>query len=286
MRQPVVLDFDGSVAPLPDELRVPLADWQEAVRFGCGNNTFRALARHLATQLPASHGPVLTGSGDFHHVSAILLERLAIATPIDVVVLDNHPDNMRFPFGIHCGSWVRRVAALPQVRHVHVVGISSGDLRLVNSWAHYWAPLLAGKLTYWCVDVDVRWASVVRVAHAFRHFADIGLLLEHFTAEMHASEAPCYLSIDKDVLSRATCQTNWDQGQMTVGDALTVVDILQRRLIGSDVTGELSAADYHTWWKRWLSALDHQKAVGVPDVRRAKGQHAAVNRLLLAALGQ
>jgi hypothetical protein len=53
---------------------------------------------------------------------------------------------------------------------------------------------------------------------------------------------------------------------MTVGDALTVVDILQRRLIGSDVT--LSAADYHTWWKR--GALDHQKAVGVPDVRRAK----------------
>ena len=91
----------------------------------------------------------MTGSGDFHHVSAILLERLAIATPIDVVVLDNHPDNMRFPFGIHCGSWVRRVAALPQVRHVHVVGISSGDLRLVNAWAHYWAPLLAGKLTYW-----------------------------------------------------------------------------------------------------------------------------------------
>src|SRR5258708_28144195 len=40
----------------------------------------------------------------------------------------SHPDNMRFPWGVHCGSWVRRVALHPAVSHVHVAGITSGDI--------------------------------------------------------------------------------------------------------------------------------------------------------------
>ena len=65
------------------------------------------------------------GSGDFHHVSYLLIERLRrLGRQIQVVVFDNHPDNMRYPFGIHCGSWVWHVSRLPFVERVHVVDAS------------------------------------------------------------------------------------------------------------------------------------------------------------------
>src|SRR6185312_4599800 len=112
VQRPVVLDIDGSVGELPNRLVLPLAEWQEAIRFGCSLATMRRFRTLLDAQLPAHYGTVFTGSGDFHHLSWPLIVRLKPATAIQVVVLDNHPDNMRFPFGVHCGSWVRRVAAL------------------------------------------------------------------------------------------------------------------------------------------------------------------------------
>ena len=159
MTRPIVLDIDHSVGPLPKRLVVPLEHWQEALRFGC---TLRTLARFrtvLDDTLPTEHGTVLLGSGDFHHLSWPLIERVQHAAPFQVVVLDNHPDNMRYPFGVHCGSWVRRVAELPQVSHVYVVGIGSTDIGAGHAWENYLAPLRAGRLSYWSVGVDVRWAA-------------------------------------------------------------------------------------------------------------------------------
>ena len=282
----VVLDFDGSVAPVPGELRLPLADWCEAVRFGCGAATLQALARFLDDRLPAVYGTVLTGSGDFHHVSLTLLKRLPRNRPVDVVVLDNHPDNMRFPFGIHCGSWVRRVAMLPVVRHVHVVGITSTDMTLRNAWSHYWQPLLAGRLTYWCAAVDVRWAARLGLGRIFRSFASTAELVDRFTAEVPGRADAVYLSIDKDVLDADECRTNWDQGRMRVDEMLIIVRALQASLVGSDVTGEVSVPTYSTRWKRWLCALDRQPPVLVSDLPAAHRQQAAVNRRLLTTLGQ
>jgi len=136
--RPVVLDLDGSVGPLPDEHRVALTDWQERLRFGCSMRVLEQFGLDLEGRLPpaSAHGTVLFGSGDFHHLTPLLIARqLRVRTgPIEVIVLDNHPDNMRFPMGIHCGSWVTFVASLPGVSHVHVVGITSRDL----GWTHVW----------------------------------------------------------------------------------------------------------------------------------------------------
>ena len=162
--QPVVLDVDGSVGTLPGELRLPLQDWQEQVRFGCGLRRFAQFRAALDAQLPAAHGTALMGSGDFHHLSWPLIERcitdqaLSAGRPLRVVVLDNHPDNMRFPWGVHCGSWVRRVALHPAVSHVHVAGITSGDIGRAHAWENYLTPLRAGRLSYWSAGVDTGWA--------------------------------------------------------------------------------------------------------------------------------
>jgi len=265
---PVVLDVDGSVGALPGEIRLPLAAaWQERMRFGCGMGTMQAFRQALDAAMPAvpAHGTVFLGSGDFHHLSWPLIERCIAAhgftqaRPLQVVVLDNHPDNMRFPFGVHCGSWVRRVAMLPQVAHVHVAGITSGDIGVGHAWENYLAPLRAGRLTYWSSGVDTGWARWLGIADRFRAFPDADALVAELTRMLARQQAPTYFSIDKDVFSRRVVQTNWDQGTLEARHAAAVIAGLRGRIVGSDVTGDVSTYRYAAAWKRWLSAGDGQQ---------------------------
>ncbi len=50
---------------------------------------------------------------------------------------------------------------------------------------------------------------------------------------------PLYISIDKDVLSKDACPTNWDQGEMTVPELLSLLkgEIRNRRILGMDICG-------------------------------------------------
>ena len=284
MNQPLILDLDGSLHGLTEAEVLPLSDWQESIRFGCGLSTWRAFRKALDEQMPHEHGTVLTGSGDFHHLSHLLVSRLKSSLPIDVVVLDNHPDNMRFPFGIHCGSWVRHVAALPGVRKVHVVGISSSDVGWHHAWENTLGPLYKRKVHYWIVGVDTRWARAVGLARSFSSFSCRNKLIENFISMLGSNDSPVYLSIDKDVLDSSVVKTNWDQGCFTPDDIERIIVALAGRLVGSDITGEISLYDYSTPWKRWLSALDDQPPLALSDVAAWQAEQVAINHRLLAAI--
>lgn len=288
MKPPVVLDLDGSVGPLPAECRLPLADWQEAVRFGCTLGTLRRFATAMAAGLPARHGTVLMGSGDFHHLSWPLVARCAQGRParsLRVVVLDNHPDNMRFPFGVHCGSWVRRVAAMPQVAQVLVLGITSPDIGWRHAWENHWAPLLSGRLQYWSTGVDVGWARRCGLGAAVRGFASVQALVEAACEQLQARPMPSYLSIDKDVMAPEVVRTNWDQGRLQPAHLTRLLTALQGQLVASDITGEISRWRYRSAWKRWLSAHDGQTTDRDPPElpQWQAGQH-AFNLDLLAGI--
>jgi hypothetical protein len=284
MNQPLVLDFDGSLDELTGVQVLPLADWQEAIRFGCGKKTWRMLQQTIESKMPLEYGTVLMGSGDFHHLSHLLIGRLGGRQAFDVVVCDNHPDNMRFPFGIHCGSWVRHVAALPQVRAVHVVGITSGDAGWRHAWENYLWPLYAGKVRYWTLGVDTRWARVVGLGDRISSFASRQDLIAQLTAMLRTANFPTYLSIDKDVLDPSVVRTNWDQGCLSLEDIEQIIATLAGRLVGSDITGEISIHHYTTRWKRWLSAMDDQPTVNPADLLRWRQQQAEVNHRLLSAI--
>lgn len=281
MSGPVVLDFDDSVGALPRAHVLELGDLQESIRFGCSLRRLREAWAGIAARLPAEYGTVFTGSGDYHHLSWPLIERRAAAGPFEVVVFDNHPDNMRFPFGVHCGSWVRKVAALPAVTHVHVLGISSGDVSAAHAWENYLTPLMRGRLTYWTLGVDTRWAMRFGLGRAFRAFDSAADLIATFIEERRASSGPVYLSIDKDVLAPEIARTNWDQGRLSDLDLFDVIDALAGRLIGSDITGDISAYRYRAWWKRRLSALDDQPQIDTAQLAEWQAQQHALNLRLL-----
>lgn len=290
-RPPVVLDTDDAVGPLPQEIRLALNhDWRETVRFGCRESVLRARMRILESRMPtpAEHGTVFMGSGDFHHLSWPLIQRCVAHdryVGLRVVVLDNHPDNMRFPWGVHCGSWVHRVARLPEVAHVHVIGITSGDLGLAHAWEHHLGALRAGKLTYWSTGVDTGWARWLGFGPRFRSFPDREALVQAASQTLAADAAPTYFSIDKDVFSAEEVRTNWDQGVLRRADFEAFVDALRGRIVGSDVTGDVSVWQYRTAWKRWLSAADGQDTGRLDaELPRWQAQQNLFNRQIVELL--
>jgi hypothetical protein len=282
-KKPLVLDFDRSAGAIAGASFIDLAEWQEEIRFGCTLKTFNKLRVVLDASLPAEYGTVLLGSGDYHHLSWPLIERCKDRGPFQVVLFDNHPDNMRFPFGVHCGSWVRKVAMLPYVSHVHVLGITSGDIGLAHAWENYWRPLMAGKLTYWSMDVDVSWARYVGLGSAFRSFPDPDTLIAEFLATQKEAGAT-YLTIDKDVLAEEAVQTNWDQGCMLEPHLLSVIEALRGKIIGSDITGEVSSWQYVTKWKKHLSAMDGQDDIPQEKLDAWQVEQQVLNQRLLAAI--
>lgn len=285
MASAVILDFDGSVKPLDGTRIIPLQEQQEAIRFGCRLSELRALAPLLHEALRSRPDVVFLGSGDFHHLTYPLIANRvdAVARPIQVVVFDNHPDNMRYPFGIHCGSWVSHVSRLPLVARVHVVGITSSDVEGAHAWENRLLPLRRGRVVYWCVRRNLR---VLRLlgARQSRSFASMEELLPALQVALARTAEPVYLSIDKDVLSSEVVQTNWDQGVMSLSELEQAVAMLRTRLIGADVVGDVSHYKYRSRLKRWLSALDGQPAIPPESLEAWQSAHQRLNARLLALL--
>lgn len=284
MREPIVLDLDGSVGALPGRLVLPLREWEEAIRFGCSLSSLRRFSADLCETLPREHGTVFMGSGDFHHLTWPLVERVPGKERFQVVVLDNHPDNMRFPFGVHCGSWVRRVAMMPRVSHVHVIGITSSDIGRGHAWENYLGPLRAGKLTYWSTGVDTNWALKLGLGARFRSFLTSHGMVDAFVKMQASSSEPVYLSIDKDAYAPDVAMTNWDQGTLSEASGEAIIRVLRGRVIGSDVTGEISRYRYKSWWKRKLSAMDGQDEIDAGKLAVWQAQQHALNLRILAAI--
>jgi arginase family enzyme len=284
MSRALILDFDHAVKPLPGTDALALSDWQEAIRFGCRKKTLRELGRELAPALDVRPPVVFLGSGDYHHVSYLLIDRLrALGTRLQVVVFDNHPDNMRYPFGIHCGSWVWHVSRLPFVARVHVAGITSADVEAGRLWENHLAPLYSGKVVYWCVGRNLRALQRLGMRHG-RSFASMRALLDELAAALASTPEPVYLSIDKDVLAPDVVQTNWDQGVMRLEELTAAIRPLHGRILASDVAGELSSYRYRSWFKRFLSGLDRQPEIPDSTLSERQARHQEVNRQLLSLL--
>lgn len=282
--RPVVLDFDRSVGALPNELRIDLCVMESSVRLFCRRDALQAVRRRIDAEVVPDPAVLFLGSGDFHHVALASIQRLSRRPGIDVVVFDNHPDNMRHVPGVHCGSWVGHVARLPFVRTVDVLGITSADACGAHLCLNDLAPLWRGKLRYWCIGLDTRWARGLGLRDAVLSFDAPEAMLDRFFEGRTDRDIPVYLSIDKDVLRRDVIATNWDQGILTEAELLAAIASLGRRTIGADVTGEISPIRYPVGWKRLLSALDGQAPVDMGSLPAAQASHRALNERLLRTL--
>lgn len=257
------------------------------VRLWGRQSSLDALWRDIAIAHPHSRRKprlCLMGSGDFHHVSALLLG-LALeqqSKPVTVIHLDNHPDWVRFEGGIHCGSWVNSALANPLVAKVITVGVCSSDLRSPERKGANLLPLANGRLelypfahppsrvravygsgpSFEQLCGSLHWKSIVEFGEA--NFLD--RLLARIKTEA------VYVTIDKDVLSAADAVTNWDQGSMRLPYVLWLIsNIAERhRIIGADVTGDYSAPKYGGGL--WARAIKRAEALIDQPLQRSNLQ--------------
>lgn len=246
--------------------------------------------------LPVRGLPVTwMGSGDFHHVTALLLERIAATTgPLSVVHFDNHPDWVRHEPGLHCGSWVRSVLDRGIARTVVTIGASSRDLvwpdmkgaglSHVASGRHVLFPLRPLRVS----PVSRRHRTGVNRIAAIS--GQVGCIRsapgpDALRVLDTIPEGPVYVTIDKDVLCAVSQATNWDQGAMTPEDLFGWLRLIlaHHPLAGLDVTGDYSRSRHRGPWRARL--LKRAEALVDQPLRVARGTDGeAINLALLDVL--
>lgn len=272
----LVLNFDGSVVPSLDAVSADYTWAEQTIRYGCSLGSYRRVVASLPTP-PSPRCLSYLGSGDFHHISLALIENAIkrTGTRLHLVVLDNHPDNMLYLFGIHCGSWIYHAARLKEIDRVTVIGITSSDIRGLHILENRLGVLRNGKVHYWCfcpTSSIWTWLAPAGVQSVSPRADLLVKMLKAQTGSM-----PIYLSIDKDVLLAREVQTNWDQGILSKTELLEFVTLLSPRLAGADICGELSNCTYASIWKKLLTRIDGQTPVPMEDSVLARAAHQELN---------
>lgn len=235
---------------LPDAISIDAREIGPNLRLWSRPKALNQLRALLDNKLSNIKQPILTfmGSGDFHHISALLIERLLKNKPdkpITIIHFDNHPDWVKFNNGLHCGSWASYVAGLDGINKVISIGMCSDDM----------------------LDAHKKYANLDRirdnkiVPFALKKFDNRDLIIDgskYNTIEEIGEEnlikqirdlvkgSDIYLTIDKDVLSEDAAATNWDQGELELETMFDwLMGILEgNKLIGADIVGDVSVPSY------------------------------------------
>ena len=299
-----ILDLDGSLAaqssladaaPWSSIRTIDLRDIGPRVRLWARASTIEEVRRRLDdAAIDVESTITLLGSGDFHHIASLLHER--IREPFTLVHFDNHPDWVRFAPRWHCGSWMNRTLALPQLARAITLGPCSDDLANPGLKGGNLAALDSGRLVLypWRHAPSRVWR---RIASGPGHRYEKGFVYWRNLCERQLDEAiaeaigeiptaAVWISIDKDVLPENEVVTNWDQGQMPLDAVLRFLRAIgaERRVIGADICGEYAPVAHTNPLKRWEARIDQPRRDDVAATRLAANER--VNHSLLAAIAE
>jgi hypothetical protein len=227
------------------------------------------------------------GSGDFHHVTLALLQR--IGEPFNLLVLDKHPDWMRgIPF-LHCGTWLRHALRLPHLRRAFLCG-GETDFDNAYRWLAPWGEIAAGRVVIFPARrrfTGGGWPGIrvhPLMAEGMSPVEILGASLAPYLDELR--RYPLYVSVDKDVLTAQDAAVNWDAGLLRLEHTVAILDtFLQaagRRTCGADVLGDWSPVRLCHWLNQLCGRLGHPS----PDLdpAEAAGRNRRANAALLRVL--
>jgi arginase family enzyme len=247
------LDLDGAWErnSIPFET-VDVKAWGPRLRFSAPSREVENFYREVEPKLAPF---VLYGSGDFHYLTALWLRR--VREPITIVSFDNHPDWDIRPPRWGCGSWVNRALELPQVKKVSVWGCGNFECWWPHKIFGNQRAERTGRLEVhpWADDRPAsareRRGAVVRQDWQQRFLA--------FAKELTGDNV--YVTIDLDCLRAEEAVTNWESGRFTLDDLEWALSELRNtaRVVGGDICGAFSTAQYARRKQRFASEFDHPK---------------------------
>lgn len=248
-----------------EPLRIPVLDaraWGPQLRFSAPSrlidNFFREYEGRLAPFL-------IYGSGDFHHLSALWIRRVAEA--VVVVSFDNHPDWDVRPPKWCCGGWVNRALELSHVQKISIWGCGNFEC--------WWPGKIFGNRRAERAGVlEVHpWADGMTARARQRGGA---ILRENWRERFDAfakdlGGATVYVTIDLDCLRAEEAITNWENGRFTIADLEWALTKLREscRVIAGDICGAYSKPTYARLTQRIASKFDHPR-LDLPDADKIR----------------
>ena len=275
----VHFDLDGGWGAAPG--LAPISDvraWGPRLRFSAPRDVVEEFYEHVKDRLAAY---TLYGSGDFHHLTALWIRR--VAEPITLISFDNHPDWDTRPPRWACGGWINRALELPWVERASVWGCANFEMDFPWRLFGNRAALRSGRLTIH------PWAR--RPGRPGRgRFA--GMTPENWRERFRRfseSLAPrrVYVTIDIDCLRADEAVTNWENGLFQADDLVWALTTLRRStcLVGGDVCGAYSVPAYARWTQALAGKFDHP-SLPVVDAHAARIRNAAtLGRIWPALVG-
>lgn len=175
-------------------------------------------------------------SGNYHYISKIITDH--IDEPFGLVMYDHHTD-MQIPMVpgmMSCGDWAGQ--ALSQNKNLRQLVIVGPPEKDIDQTLESYNGSQSGRLLIFSAE-DLH-----------------GGLLED-KLKLIRTDLPLYISIDKDVLGTEDCETNWSQGNMSIGGLERLLGIF----LGGQ--GEEKNSDACRNDERYAGDIRHSRILGV-----------------------
>ena len=175
-------------------------------------------------------------SGNYHYITKIITDH--IDEPFGLVMYDHHTD-MQIPMVpgmMSCGDWAgQALSQNKKLRQLVIVGPPEKD---IDQTLESYNGSQSGRLLIFSAE-DLH-----------------GGLLED-KLKLIRTDLPLYISIDKDVLGTEDCETNWSQGNMSIGGL--------ERLLGVFLGGQGEERNYDACRndERYAGDIRHSRILGV-----------------------
>jgi arginase family enzyme len=220
------------------------------------------------------------GSGDFHHISGLLIEQFS--EPISVIIIDNHPDWDVLPPHLGCGSWVSYILRKPNVKEVIIFGPNSGDISTFWIQTANLNALFSGRVCIYpyshrptrvffksnfkdsCIKTKKSLFSEVIHWHQLKG-EDLIQFIPSILSGLSTKKV--YVSIDKDCLRARYALTNWEEGSFNLSELTRILIWIKNNLdiVGLDIAGEYSEPKIKGIIKNICSRFDHPRDFSAKD---------------------
>jgi arginase family enzyme len=275
-----ILNFDDSITKQKNLLSqyenqvLDLKDLGMQARCWVNSNIRSVIQKRI--QNSPKNSITFLGSGDFHHVTELLLAQFD--EPLSVITFDFHPDWDTLPPRFGCGSWVNEVLKRKNIAKFILLGVSSADISSFNiqsgnlsslkddrveiyPYSHHPSLIFLKKIPE---NVSVKTGKRLffnRIYWDELKNKNLEDFFQNLLKRMPTRKV--YVSIDKDCLSNDYALTNWEEGKFSLEEILRLLKLIKQNLdiAGLDITGDYSPIAVKGIFKKITSHLDHPKDI-------------------------